>query len=129
MHVVHKTPPLRPAPPVEPGRKPAADRRQTQRSGAFAELMAERLAGEIKFSAHAQTRLKAAQSGLSVERLESLRNAVDLAARKGARDSLVLFRDLALIVSVRNRTVVTAIEGSRLKENVFTNIDSAVIVE
>jgi flagellar operon protein len=52
---------------------------------------------------------------------------VDRAEEKGARDSLVLLRDMAFIVSVSNRTVVTAMDGERLKENVFTNIDSAVI--
>ena len=48
--------------------------------------------------------------------------------KKGARDSLVLMQDLALVVSVKNNTVITAVDGESLKENVFTNIDSAVIV-
>jgi len=39
----------------------------------------------------------------------------------------VLLRDVAFIVSVKNKTVVTAVDGESMKENVFTNIDSAVI--
>ena len=45
----------------------------------------------------------------------------------GGRPALVLLRDLAFIVSVKNRTVVTAIDGEHLRDNVFTNIDSAVV--
>jgi flagellar operon protein len=57
-----------------------------------------------------------------------LREAVDRAQAKGARDSLILMRDLAFVVSVRNRTVITALDGPSMRENVFTNIDSAVIL-
>jgi len=53
---------------------------------------------------------------------------VSKAAAKGARESLILLDDKAFVVSVRNRTVITAVDGEHLKENVFTNIDSAVIV-
>jgi flagellar operon protein len=59
----------------------------------------------------------------------SLQRAVSRAEEKGAKDSLVLLRDLAFIVSVKNRTVVTAVDGEHIKENVFTNIDSAVIAQ
>ena len=53
---------------------------------------------------------------------------VDRAAAKGAKESLVMIDDVALVVSVKNRTVITAVDKAQLKENVFTNIDSAVIV-
>ena len=61
--------------------------------------------------------------------MASLQRAVTQAEEKGAKDSLVLLRDLAFIVSVTNRTVVTAVDGEHIKENVFTNIDSAVIAQ
>ena len=57
----------------------------------------------------------------------SPKGAVSKAAAKGARESLILLDDLALVVSVKNRTVITAIAPDRIRENVFTNIDSAVI--
>jgi flagellar operon protein len=53
---------------------------------------------------------------------------VDKAEAKGAKESLVLVDDVALVVSVKNRTVITAVDRQHLKENVFTNIDSAVVV-
>jgi len=46
--------------------------------------------------------------------------------RKGSKDSLVLIDDIAFVVNVRNRTVITAVNSNELKENVFTNIDGAV---
>lgn len=82
---------------------------------------------EIRFSAHAQQRL-ALRSGLTDSELKRLEDGVAKAAQKGARESLILMDNLALIVSVKNRTVITAVDGQRMKESVFTNIDSAVIV-
>ncbi|MEW6661727.1 MAG: TIGR02530 family flagellar biosynthesis protein [Bacillota bacterium] len=84
--------------------------------------------GRLKFSQHAQERLAKRQVSLSAQDLERLSQAVEQAARKGARESLILMDDLALIVSIANRTVVTAVNGTNIKESVFTNIDSAVII-
>jgi len=84
--------------------------------------------GRIKFSHHAQERLSKRQATLSPQDLDRLNQAVDRAARKGARESLILMDDLALIVSIANRTVVTAVNGTSIKTSVFTNIDSAVIL-
>lgn len=112
--------------PTVAGGTPAAGR---QAGRPFAAALDEAVAaGRIKFSQHAQQRLQVRNIELGPGDLEAINRAIDLAAAKGSRDSLVLYRDLALIVSVRNRTVVTAIDGQRMKENVFTNIDSAVIV-
>ena len=51
---------------------------------------------------------------------------VNKAAEKGARDSPVMVDDIALVVSVKSRTVITALDKASLKDNVFTNIDSGV---
>ena len=96
------------------------------KEGAFDKILQEQLK-EIKFSKHAQERLQSRQISLNETDMAQLQKAVTRAEEKGANDSLVLLRDLAFIVSVKNRTVVTAMDGDKLKENVFTNIDSAVI--
>jgi len=83
---------------------------------------------KLKFSHHAEQRLKQRGIALDPDQLDRIAGAVDQAAAKGARDSLVLFRDIAMIVSVPNRTVVTAMDGAAMKEHVFTQIDSAVVV-
>lgn len=82
----------------------------------------------LKFSAHAKERLSMRNINLSAQDLSNITNAVNKAAAKGARQSLLVMNNLALIVSVTNRTVITALDDSNMKENVFTNIDSAVIV-
>ena len=87
----------------------------------------------ITFSGHAQTRLASRQINLSEADLGKLSGALDKAASKGARSSLVLMDSagsgrVGLVVSVPNRTVITAVDTQGLKENIFTNIDSAMIV-
>jgi flagellar operon protein len=82
----------------------------------------------INFSMHARDRLAVKGIRLEDSQLSRLAGAVDRAAVKGARDSLVILDDLALVVNVKNRTVVTAVTGDRMREGVFTQIDSAVIV-
>ncbi len=88
----------------------------------------------LRFSAHARDRLTSRDIQLTPEAMDRLTEAVDRAAAKGARDALVLMpgasrtEDLALVVSVTNRTVVTAMDGEHIKESVFTNIDSALVV-
>lgn len=86
------------------------------------------LADRLKISGHAQTRLESRNIQLDGEAWERVMQGVERAAAKGAKESLVMVDDVALIVSVKNRTVITAVEQAQLKENVFTNIDSAVIV-
>ena len=80
---------------------------------------------KLKFSKHAMERLGTRKVALGNSHLERLDSAVERAGRKGARESLVLLDELAFVVSVRNRTVITALQPS--KDGVFTSIDSAVI--
>jgi flagellar operon protein len=94
--------------------------------GSFESVFQQELQ-HLKFSRHAQQRLEARQIELTETDMGRLESAVERAARKGGQDSLILLRDLAFIVNVPNRTVVTAMDGENLRENVFTNIDSAVI--
>lgn len=85
------------------------------------------LSDRLKLSAHAKTRLQSRDLQLDGAAWNRVMDGVDKAALKGARETLVMVDDVALVVSVKNRTVITAVDKDRLKENVFTNIDSAVI--
>lgn len=82
----------------------------------------------VRLSSHAQERLTAARRELTTQEWQAITNAVDRVAQKGAREALLLTQDLAMVVSVTNRTVITVVDRERAKENVFTNIDSAVIL-
>jgi flagellar operon protein len=85
------------------------------------------LHSRVQFSKHALARVQRRGIELSQSTLGRLSEGVDRAASKGSRDSLVLVDGTAFVVSVNNRTVITAVGSEHMKENVFTNIDSAVI--
>ena len=80
----------------------------------------------VTWSAHATARLRQRGIELDATQHARLETAVDKAAAKGAKDALVMLDDTAMVVSVQNRTVITALGMHQAKENVFTNIDSAV---
>ena len=82
---------------------------------------------ELKFSKHATNRLTDRNISLSNEQIERLTNGTDRAREKGIKESLVLVDSLAFIVNIPNNTVVTAMDRMDAIENVFTNIDGAVI--
>jgi flagellar operon protein len=81
----------------------------------------------VKWSAHAAARLQQRGISLTDTQLGRLESAVDKAAAKGSRDALVMMDDTAMVVSIKNRTVITALTRDQARDNVFTNIDSAVI--
>lgn len=114
------------------GQKPAGSVSTRQNSTAvdFESVLRKQQAEleEIKFSKHAEYRLKTRNISLTQAQKEKMKEAVAKAESKGVRDSLVLMDDLAFVVNVRNRMVITAANSNELKENVFTNIDGAVIV-
>lgn len=116
-------------PSQRPGQTPASQTSVKPASGqpSFGQVLTEELSG-LKFSQHAIQRLNSRNIQLDGNDLAKLSGAVDKAAQKGARDSLILMNNLALVVSVKNRTVITAMDGTNIRDNVFTNIDSAVIV-
>ena len=80
---------------------------------------------ELKFSKHANERLLSRNISLSPEQKERLKGGVNRASQKGIRDSLVMVDDMAFIVNVTNRTVITAVGDG--DDKIFTNIDGAFI--
>ena len=82
----------------------------------------------LKFSQHALERLQSRNLQLNSADLERLNQAVDKVAQKGSKESLVMLNDVALVVSVKNRTVITAMDGNGAEDKIITNIDSAVIL-
>ncbi|MBI5058312.1 hypothetical protein HZB60_00865 [candidate division KSB1 bacterium] len=129
LNAIHKLPPLPGAARID--QAPAATPPRTRASGGAFDTMLEReVRGSqpVNFSAHAQSRLVSRQIQLTDTQLARLQNGVEQAAQKGAKDSLVMLDNLAFIVNVPNRKVVTALDGANTQGNVFTQIDSAVIV-
>ena len=84
--------------------------------------------GNLKFSKHASLRLADRNIDLSREQLTRLEAGTWKAKQKGIKDSLVIVDDLAFIVNVPNNMVVTAMDSTDTNDNVFTNINGAVII-
>jgi len=82
----------------------------------------------LTFSRHAMARVEQRNINLSPADMQRLEEAVQKSAEKGIKDSLVYLNDTAFIVNIPNRVVVTVVDGSDAIENVFTNIDGAVIL-
>lgn len=82
----------------------------------------------LKFSNHAVERMQSRGIRFSPESMARLDEAVTKASSKGSKNSLILMDETALIVSVKNRTVVTVMDKAALKDNVFTNIDSTIVM-
>ncbi len=106
--------------------KAPAPRTPEQGGPSFAQELQQASRG-LHFSKHALARVERRGIPLDTTTLSRLAEGVDRAARKGSRDSLVLVDGTAFVVSVANHTVITAVGSEHMKDNVFTNIDSAVI--
>lgn len=96
----------------------------------FKKMLEEQLkkSDGVQFSKHAMER--AEQRGIQVNStlLDSINNAVEMARAKGAKDVVIIGGNEAFIINVPNNIVVTTISGGEMKNNIFTNIDSAVII-
>lgn len=84
--------------------------------------------GRLKFSKHAGNRLAERNINLTDEQMERLENGVSKAGSKGIKESLVILDNYAFIVNTNNNTVITAMDQGYEEENIYTNIDGAVII-
>ncbi|HHY11844.1 MAG TPA: hypothetical protein GX529_04360 [Firmicutes bacterium] len=112
--------------------------RQTQRAqalpkagnGAFLEALRQAGKGaNVTFSKHAEQRIHAWNGDAKTDYVGELDSAMDIAQAKGARSTLVLMKGVAFVVAPQSRTVVTVIPEDRMRQNLFTSIDSAVIMD
>ncbi len=112
-----------PSPLDQPAAKPAV---VTPSGPQFADVLRDKTHG-VQFSGHALQRVHRRGIEVGEPELARLKEGVDRAAGKGARESVIFVDQTAFVVSVRNRTVITAVDRDHMKDHVFTNIDSAVI--
>ena len=115
-----------------PGRRTSTREAALQKDGvSFQDILAEksgRTEGGLKFSKHAANRLADRNIRLTDEQIGRLSDGTQKAGAKGIKESLVIVDQLAFIVNIPNRTVVTAMDQAETEENIFTNIDGAVIM-
>ncbi len=112
-------------------RKPQVGQVPGDRTGSFREVLhetAQRTESGVKLSVHAQERIQQRNIPMTPQDMENITQAISQAEARGSKSSLILMQDKGFIVSVPNKTVITAIDQVQLRENVFTNIDSTVII-
>jgi flagellar operon protein len=116
--------PIAPVQPTAPTQRQSAAQATTGPS--FGDVLAQHT-NAPHFSRHALERLQ--QRGITLDQstLSRLTDGVSRAAGKGSRDSVVFVDGTAYVVSVANNTVITAVGSEHMRQQVFTNIDSAVI--
>ena len=93
--------------------------------GGFRELFDR----QLKISVHARARMGTEGVHMDATQERRIESAVDRVSQRGGKQSLVMLDDLALIVNVEKRTLITVISGERRGDGVFTDIDSAVIAD
>lgn len=105
-------------------------RTDTQPGVQFAELLQQKAEASqsVQFSKHAAKRVQERGIDMTDNLLDDLNQAVQKARAKGARDVVIIGESGAFIVNVPNNVVVTTMSGTEMKENIFTNIDSAVLM-
>ena len=97
-------------------------------NGASFQALLQQAAKQVNFSQHAINRMQSRGISLNEQELAKLDDTVEKLSKKGARESLIYLNDIALVVSIKNRTVITAMEGANGNDNIITNIDSAAII-
>lgn len=102
---------------------------ESENAKSFQDILSKSInkTNEIKFSKHAINRLEQRNINLTDNQKDKINESVEKLKSKGVKESLVLVDNIALIVNVRNNIVVTALDGSEIDDNVFTNIDGAII--
>lgn len=105
------------------------DKKNNDNKDSFKDLLSLKInnSQDLKISKHAKTRMDDRKISMTDELKDKISNAVNKAQDKGVKDSLVLVDKMAFIVNVKSRTIITAVNENDLKDNVFTNIDGAVI--
>ncbi len=83
---------------------------------------------DLKFSSHAMKRIEDRNIHLNSENISRLENGIKEAEKKGSVNSVIMMDNSAYIVSIKNKTVVTAVDQLNTRGNIFTNIDSVAIV-
>ncbi|MCI8517833.1 MAG: flagellar operon protein [Hungatella sp.] len=94
----------------------------------FKTLLQERASAGLNFSKHAARRMNERGIAVDSQLMSNLEHAVEGARKKGARDVAIIGQQGVFIVNVPNNTVVTTMSQDDMRERVFTNIDSAVLM-
>ena len=129
MSVIYNNKPILPIGKPIPSAKPS-ENKDISKGTSFDAVLQQEVSrqSEVKFSKHAMERLQTRNIKLSKDDLSKINDAVNKAAEKGVKETLIIMGNSAFIANVKNKMIITAATEENLKNNVFTNIDGAVII-
>lgn len=96
----------------------------------FKDILKKEINEKVGFniSGHAAERLRSRSVSLNEQDMKTINEGINRAEQKGCKNSVILYKDLALITSIKNRTVITAVDKNSSKDNIFTNVDSVILL-
>lgn len=99
-------------------------------TNSFSSILQQKLQEKepLKFSKHANMRLETRNISLTSEQIHKLEQGIAKAEAKGIKESLVLMDNIALVVNIESKTVVTALDQNEARDHIFTNIDGALVL-
>lgn len=93
----------------------------------FSNILDEKIkSSSFEFSSHAKARMEARNISFNEKDINIINEGINKAEKKGCRESVIFYKDNALITSIKNRTVITVVDKNNIKGNIFTNVDSVV---
>lgn len=110
-------------------RVPSENKKKTENTD-FKNILTKELDKKNSFviSNHAAERLRDRNISLNESDMNKINEGINKAVEKGSSESLILYKDLVLVTSIKNRTIITAVDKNSSKGNVFTNVDSVVLL-
>jgi len=110
-------------------RLPSENKKKTDNAD-FKDILNKEISKKDSFviSKHAADRLKDRNISLNESDMNKINEGINKALEKGSNESLILYKDLVLVTSIKNRTIITAVDKDSSKGNVFTNVDSVVLI-
>lgn len=108
----------------------SSNKKINKNNNSFKDLLNNKIDNKESFfiSNHAAERLKERNISFNESDMKNINEGINKAEQKGSKETLILYKDTALVTSIKNRTIITAMAKENSKNNVFTNIDSVVIL-
>lgn len=101
---------------------------KTDKTNSFKDLLNNVANKNQNFTISKHAALRLNNIDFTEEDMKNIEKGFEIAESKNSKNTVMLYKDVALIASVENKTLITAVEKERSKDNIFTNIDSVIIL-
>ncbi|RZT22936.1 TIGR02530 family flagellar biosynthesis protein [Fictibacillus sp. BK138] len=113
----------------QPTLYPARAHQKHVNQNSFKSLFDKELDSTLTISKHAKKRLEDRNIEITDASWNKIGEKIKEAGRKGVKDSLVILKDVTLVVNAPNQTVITALGRNESASQIFTNINGAIVMD